>query len=221
MKVAIYIRTSTDEQSPELQLKDCESINNYGQYELFKDKQSAWKDNKEREDFEKLKVKIKKRQVIHVIVWDLDRIYRNRTKLRAFFEFCKIYDCKIHSYRQEWLEDVHKIPPPWNEIIHDFMLQIMGWMGEDESKKKSDRVKMAVRKKRKGTYSYKGNKWGRKSLSTFKQNQLKEYVRTNPTISLRGIAKNLDLSKSVVHKYLTEYKLKKMEMEQIFNFLFI
>ena len=93
MITAIYIRTSTNEQSPELQLNDCKSINNYGQYELFKDKQSAWKDNKEREDFEKLKVKIKKRQIIHLIVWDLDRIYRNRIKLKAFFEFCKIYDC--------------------------------------------------------------------------------------------------------------------------------
>jgi DNA invertase Pin-like site-specific DNA recombinase len=217
MITAIYIRTSTEEQNPELQLNDCESINKYGQYELFKDKQSAWKDYKEREDFEKLKIKIKKRQIIHLIVWDLDRIYRNRTKLKAFFEFCKVYDCKIHSYRQEWLEDVHKIPPPFNEIIHELLIQIMGWMAEDESKKKSDRVKMAIRKKIKGTYSYKGNKWGRKSLSTFKQNQLKKYIEENPNISIRGIASNLELSKSVVHKYITKYKLKKMEIEQSIN----
>jgi len=203
----IYIRTSTEDQNPENQLKDCESINKYGQYELFMDKQSAWKDNIERDNFEIIKIKIKNRKVEHLIVWDLDRLYRNRKNLKAFFEFCKVYNCKIHSFRQEWLENLSELPSPFNEIFYEFLLQVMGWMAEDESTKKSERVKAAVRKKGKSTLSYKGNKWGRKSLSTQKLNKIRELQN----LSLRKIADELNISKSVVHKYLKEIRKEKIQ----------
>ena len=54
------------------------------------------------------------------------------------------------------------MPEPFNEAMHDFMLQIFGWWAEEESNRISDRVKLAVRIKDNQTYSYKGNKWGRK-----------------------------------------------------------
>ena len=131
----IYIRTSTEEQNPQNQIKDCEKVLNE-EYALFEDKQSAYKDNKERESFEKVRKLIKSGKVNHFIVWDLDRIYRNRIKLKQFFEFCKMYKCNIHSFNQDWLEQLNKIPAPFNEIMHDLMLNLMGWLGEDESKKK-------------------------------------------------------------------------------------
>jgi len=176
---AVYIRTSTEEQNPENQLKDIETIAGKD-YILFKDKQSAWKEDKEREAFEKLKKEITKRKINDIYVWDLDRIYRNRKKLKQFFEFCKLYKCKIHSYRQQWLEELHKIPEPFNEIMHELMLNIMGWLAEEESQKKSERIRMAVRKENGITKSYKGNKWGRKALKLEKQiielyNQGKKY----------------------------------------------
>ena len=40
----IYLRTSTEEQNPENQLKDCLFINNFGEFVLFEEKQSAFKD---------------------------------------------------------------------------------------------------------------------------------------------------------------------------------
>ena len=165
MKTIIYIRTSSVEQNPKNQLKDCLSINKYGKYELIEDKQSAWKDHIERQGFNELKKSIKQKRINHLIVWDLDRIFRNRKRLIVFFEYCRLYNCKIHSFRQEWLENLNKIPEPFNEIMHSLMLQIMGWLAEEESNKKSQRVKAAVRKKDGITKSYKGNKWGRKALS--------------------------------------------------------
>ncbi len=161
MKTIIYIRTSTQEQNPENQLADCISINDYGEYEVVEEKQSAYKDSK-RSKFEKIKQQIKTNTIQHLICWDLDRLYRNRKKLIQFFELCKMYNCKIHSYRQEWLEQLHKIPEPFNDIMHALMLNLMGWLAEDESKKKSDRISRAVRRKDGVTKSYKGNKWGRK-----------------------------------------------------------
>ena len=160
----IYIRTSTEEQTPELQLNDCEALTNklsLNDCQVISEQQSAFRDIA-RDKFESIREAIKKQEVKTLICWDLDRLYRNRQKLIEFFEFCKIYHCKIYSARQDWLESLNKMPEPFNEIMFNFMLSIMGWLAEEESSKKSMRVKNAVRKETGITKSYKGNKWGRK-----------------------------------------------------------
>ena len=214
---AIYIRTSTGEQTPELQLRDIQSFFNVQtNFNLFTDKQSAFKDNKDRGEFEQLKKDIKYGVVSDLYIWDLDRLYRNRLKLIEFFQFCKAYKCKIHSFRQNWLEDIHKMPSPWNEIVHDLLLQIMGWLAEEESIKKSQRVKMALKKDENGvTVSHKGNKWGRRNISKQAISKVLELRKENPSISIRDIAKQIlitdknknmkAISKSVVHKILVEF----------------
>ncbi len=168
--IIIYLRTSTGEQNPENQLKDCMTlmIGVKEENKILEEKQSAFKDEN-REVFESIKDDIKQKKVNHLIVWDLDRLFRNRKKLIEFFEFCKIYKTKVHSFRQQWLEQLNNIPEPFNEIMHGLMLQIMGWLAEEESKKKSERVKNAVRTNEGITKSYKGNKWGRKKLKLDEQ----------------------------------------------------
>jgi len=211
MKV-IYNRTSTDEQNPENQLKDCKSMIS-GQSTVFQEQISAWKDNIIRPEFNKIKNLIKNKQVTDLYVWDLDRLYRNRIKVKNFFEFCKAYNCQIHSFRQVWLEDIHKIPNPWNEIVYDLLINVMGWIAEDESTKKSQRVKSAIRKKRGKTYSYKGNKWGRESNVTYRLIQEVLELKAKGE-SIREIAKKVyiydknrnkkNISKSLVHKILSD-----------------
>ena len=197
----IYIRTSTIEQNPENQLKDCESINSFGEYELIEDKQSAWKDNVERDGFERLKKLIKSRKVNHLIVWDFDRLYRNRIKFKQFLEFLRMYKVKLHSSRQQWLEDLHKVPEPWNDIMYDLLINIYGHIAQDESDKKSKRVKAAVRKKDGITKSYKGNRWGRKSLSSKKVKMIRDLHKQKKNI--RTISQELNISLGVVHKYIS------------------
>ncbi len=219
MKIALYIRTSTEEQAPENQIRDIETISGTD-YILFKDKQSAWKDNIERENFEKLRKQIKLKNISDLYVWDLDRLFRNRQKLIEFFEFCKIYNCKVHSYRQQWLEELNNIPEPFNEMMFNLMLQIMGWLAEEESKKKSERVKLAVRKKKGKTVSYKGNKWGRKSLSTQKKNKLKELYKNNLKMSIRDISQELNMGIGTVHKYIAKIKQENstnLEVQELSN----
>lgn len=166
MKTIIYIRTSTEDQNPENQLKDCLSLLKNDEYEIIEDKQSAWKEHKEREGFNKVKNEIKKQKLQKLIVWDLDRIYRNRKNLVDFFKLCEINKCQIHSFRQKWLIQINEMPSPWNEIIQDLMIQIIGWLAQDESDKKSERIRNAMRVKKSGVYSYKGNRWGRKEISS-------------------------------------------------------
>ena len=161
----VYIRTSTDDQEPENQIREIETISGKD-YLLFQDKQSAWKDNKEREEFERLRLIIKRSKGGDLYVWDWDRLFRNRKKLKEFFQFCAIYKCKIHSFRQIFFESFYEIPAPFDEIMQELFLNLLGWLAEDESVKKSARVKAAVRRvPGKATVSHRGNKWGRKKIN--------------------------------------------------------
>jgi DNA invertase Pin-like site-specific DNA recombinase len=201
---AIYIRTSSDDQKPENQITDIEKISGK-EYSLYKDQQSAWKDTVERDAFNSLLKEIKERKITDLYVWDIDRIYRNRAKLLGFFEMCKMYGCNVWSYRQGFLNEIQQLTLPKGfEFIKEMMinnfLQFLGWIAEDESNKKSDRVKAAIRVKEDGIYSYKGNKWGRDRISTYKKNLIAK-LRSEGK-SIRDIAKEAKLSIGVVHKYI-------------------
>jgi DNA invertase Pin-like site-specific DNA recombinase len=204
-KAIIYLRTSTEEQNPENQLKDCEALAvrlSLINWEVIPEKQSAFKDI-DREKFELIREAIKKGEIKDLIVWDLDRLFRNRKKLIEFFEFCKVYDCKIHSFRQDWFESLNKIPEPFNEIMFNFMLSIMGWLAEDDSKRKSMRVKNAVRKETGVTLSRKGNKWGRRTIVSDKNKRRAQELRKQG-LSLSKIGEQMKLSKSSVFKLLAD-----------------
>jgi DNA invertase Pin-like site-specific DNA recombinase len=214
---AVYIRTSTEDQEPENQIKDIETISGR-EYQLFQDKQSAWKDDKERTDFETLKRLILNRKIEELYVWDWDRLFRNRKRLKEFFQFCSIYKCNIHSYRQKFYEDLYKVPSPFNEIMQNIVLDLLGWMAEDESLKKSGRVKNAVRRvEGKPTMSYKGNKWGRKTLSTQKINKIIELSKVVPKLCLRAIAEQSGASIGSVHKIMSEITREKVSELNIQN----
>jgi len=185
---AIYLRTSTQDQTPELQLKDILSICPED-YTVFTEQASAWKENSDRPEFEKIKSLIAKGQVKNLYCWDLDRLYRNRTKLKEFFVLCKAYGCKIWSFRQGWMQDINNIPAPFNEIVSELLINITGWMAEDESNKKSDRIRNAMRTTEYGTFSYKGNAWGRKPISIHAKNKILELHQQG--LSIRKIAEQV------------------------------
>ena len=214
---AIYIRTSTEEQNPENQLKDIYTLADLKEATLFQDKQSAWKDNVERITFAEVIRLIKKGQISDLYVWDWDRLYRNRVKLKEFFTLCKLFKCKVHSFRQNFMEDIHRMPDPFNTMMEDMLINFLGWIAEDESKKKSERIKIAVRKVKGETQSYKGNRWGRKGLSKQARDKIIELFLEGATI--RDIAskvqitdknKNMrNVSLGVVHKTITRFKAEK------------
>ncbi|MFH1456324.1 MAG: recombinase family protein [archaeon] len=212
MDTIIYLRTSTEDQNPQNQLKDCMTLCQVEDYLVVEEQKSAFKDDKKRTEFNKILNGIKKRECQHLIVWDFDRIYRNRVKLKGFFELCKSYGCQIHSFRQQWIEQLNNMVPPWNEIMFEFLIQVFGWIAEDESQKKSDRIKNAVRHKNGVTKSCYGNRWGRKPLS--KQTIKKVLDLHKLGISIRAIAQLVNywdksgnkkpLSKSAVHKIIKQ-----------------
>jgi len=224
----IYERTSTKEQHPELQHKDNVEFCKEKGLEIVETKAeqgSAWK-NKKREIWDYVVEKAKKEK-LNIVLWRYDRAFRNR---KEFFKFMKImfevYDVKIYSVKEPsiltfWnmIEKSYTDNPVINELIKgifmalwDFLIQQAGEQAEEESTKKSERVKLAVRREEGITKSYKGNKWGRKSLSNQTKNKIiklreqgKSYNEICKLVTYSDKNNNpKNVSKGIVHKILHE-----------------
>jgi DNA invertase Pin-like site-specific DNA recombinase len=88
------------------------------------------------------------------------------------------------------------LPPPWNEILKDFMVNVFGWIAEEESNTKSQRVRAAYK-------NHDGKKWGRpkKDIKTQKVLRLRQQGE-----SLRSIGKQLGVSRTTVSRILKRHK---------------
>ena len=182
MNTIIYLRTSTKDQNPKLQEQECIEFSKrigLNVIETVSEQGSAYKLEKIRPKWNYV-VNRAKKEKLNIVVWRYDRSFRNREE---FFKFMKVmfevYGTKVYSVKEpsilsfwEMLDESHSDNPVFNELLNgifkaiwDFMIQQAGEEAEEESRKKSERVKLAVVKEvGKPTKSYKGNKWGRKSL---------------------------------------------------------
>jgi DNA invertase Pin-like site-specific DNA recombinase len=205
MKVALYIRVSTDEQDTDTQLAQVREIAPEDAV-VFSEKQSAWKDNvKARPVFTELKERIVHGEFSALYVWDFDRLHRRRVDAIAFMQLCEHYGCKVYSYRQRWFQEIDKTPAPWNGILRRFLFEILAWVAEEESSRKSDRIKKAVVRKDGLTQSYRGEKWGRPKLNI---DEKRIMALRSAGSSIRYIAKDLGVSRGLVHKTLTKMSVK-------------
>jgi len=213
MKAIIYLRTSTEDQEPENQKKEClEFAKNRGYEvtEVLLEKLSGYKQI-DRPEYDKAKEMARKGEIKAVIVWALDRWVRNRDTLLEDVTILKNYGCKIHSVRDSWIEAIN-IEGPLGRTINDFLLGLISSLAEMESEHKSNRVKLATRKRNNITYSYRGKKWGRKPISKQAINKVIELRKEG--LSLREISKQVtyagknnqvkNVSLALVHKILKE-----------------
>ena len=234
---AIYLRTSTKEQNPENQLKDCiafcEKIG-ISEYEVFSEQKSAWRREKNRDVFDNLVKDLEKGRYAVLVVWRYDRIYRNMKKFTRFMEaMFMVHGVKIYSVKEEWITElwdivnsdvVDNLPSPFDEVIKDqfilhwrTMIKIAGKIGEDESAKRSERTKSAVRKNKKGeTVSYKNNKWGRPAKKLNKFEVIKKYLE--PGMDLRKTAEFFGVkSQNTIRKYISDEIVEKKRAQHEYH----
>jgi len=215
----VYLRASTDEQDTENQRVALQKMVP-GHAEWHSESSSAWRSDSEksRPVFAALRERVLHGEIDHFYVWDLDRLYRNRRRLVAFFKLCTARGTKIISFRQPWLSQIVEMPEPWNEIVQDLMVQVLGWLAEDESQKRSDRVRASMRERADGTVvSRNGRKWGRPGLAKQTRRRVIEtYQAHDEALSMRELASLVvrydkhgnakPISKSTVHKIIREYE---------------
>lgn len=166
-KAVVYLRTSTEEQSPKKQLKACKDFaknKGYEVVEVLEEKVSAYKKNVDRPKYEKVKSMAHKGRVDAVIVWALDRWVRDRKTLLQDVTVLKELGVKLHSVREDFLEMIN-IDGPIGNTIRQFLVGLIGSLSELESRRKSERVKMAFR-------NHKGRKWGRPKVHTNRKQEV-------------------------------------------------
>jgi len=232
-QVNLYERTSTKDQNPQLQHKDninfCKS-RNLNIAMTFSEKLSAYKNEgnlDKRKEWNKC-VESAKQNKRDIVLWKYDRCFRNRKEFYIFMrEMFEIHNLKVYSVTEPSILSLWNMVKTFdnvqNEMIKNFLkgiikeiwkllIQQAGETAEEESKKKGERVKLAIRKQNGITKSYKGNKWGRKSLS---KNVIKEVIKKHKLgMSIRQIAQSVCywdknnnqkfISKSAVHKILQQ-----------------
>jgi len=230
-KAIIYNRVSTTEQNPELQVKECEDFCKSKGWEvvgILQEHASAFKDESKREKFNLMLSKAEKKEFDIIVVWNMDRFSRQPEEevLKLVKKLNLFYAVSVVAVRgdlwSELLESISKIKEMGfvGEALSEFLEKIIRGLefqrAYRESQTKSERVRLAVRRKEgEKTRSYKGKKWGRKSINS---DRLKEKVRELKAqgLSFRDIQRHEEVyyydknknkkkpSLATIHSYLNE-----------------
>jgi len=203
--------------------------------EVVSEQGSAYKLEKIRPKWEEV-IKRAKKEKLNIIVWRYDRAFRNREEFYKFMKVMfEVYNVKVYSVKEpsilsfwDMLGKSHSENPIFDELLNgifkalwDFMINQAGEEAEEESRKKSDRVKLAVRKVNGITKSYKGKKWGRKKQPKAEVQILKLHKEGK---KMREICEEVYywdkhhhkkfVSLGFVHKLLAENQLTKSSQNQ-------
>ena len=190
-KVGLYGRVSTTDkgQDPELQLRDLRTYANARGWKVFGeyvDKgESGAKDR--RPELDRLMEDARKRRIDGILVWKLDRFGRSLKSLVTTLEELRALGIQFVSYT----ENLDFSTPAGRA-----MANLIGVFAEFERDLIRERVKAGIQNAKS-----KGIRVGRRPLI---DERLLRTVRDrrDKGMSLRGISKELGVSKSLVHKSL-------------------
>lgn len=152
MRVAVYLRVSTDSQTVDNQRPDIESyLKSHGIPEsnvtYYSENESAWKAGHQTE-LARLKEDIRsgKRKYDLFLVWAFDRLSRQGgIALIKEYEFFMRYGIKVISLKEQWSDIPQEFVP--------VMLALFGYLAEMESKRRSERIRAGnARKARDGKW---------------------------------------------------------------------
>ena len=190
MKVAIYVRVSTNEQTTENQLRELTEWADRAGHEVVRiyddNGVSGAKGREYRKEFDKLLKGAVRREFDLVAAWSVDRLGRSLQDLVGFLQ--ELHGAGVDLYLHQQALDT---TTPSGKA----MFQMMGVFAEFERSMISERVKAGLaRTKAKGT------RLGRPKASTECENQILE-LRSNGMGILR-IGKKLGVGTSTVQRVL-------------------
>lgn len=145
MKVAIYARVSTDDQTVESQLEPLKAmISARGDelVEVYAENESAWKKGHQKE-LKRLMDDARLSKFRRVYVWALDRLTREGIeRLFAIIRRLQEFGVDLISREESWTE----YPSEFKDILY----AVVGFVANFESKRRSDRMRAwhAMKKKK-------------------------------------------------------------------------
>jgi len=139
MKVAIYARVSTGEQTETNQVPILETWAKQRRYEIFsiyRDVGSAWQKTDQRE-LRRLIEDARRGKFEVVMVWALDRLSRGGIGKTFFIlDTLKKYNVRVISQQESWTDVSSELQP--------LLFSIFAWIAEQESKRISERTKSGM-----------------------------------------------------------------------------
>lgn len=148
MKAAVWIRVSTGGQEAANQLPEVEAFCQHHGYEIaarYEASESAWNGGKDGGEYQRTLELVMddawrgKFQVL--VVWALDRITRGGAEdtLRILREL-RQRGCTLVSVKESWLNN--------SPQVQDVLVAFAGWMAQQESSRRSERIKAALARRR-------------------------------------------------------------------------
>ena len=149
--VAIYIRVSNTEQTEESQRQPCIDYckeHGWNIIKVYSDHAKSAYKNVRRPQYEKVLASVRQKSIDHIVVWSLDRwCRRGPRELRSTIDYLASYGVQLHSVKEQWIESIN-MPGSLGQTFKDFMIGIVGWLAEQESTRKSERVKESLKYQR-------------------------------------------------------------------------
>ncbi len=145
MKVAIYVRVSTNEARQDLNnqlnpLKKMVEALNFEIYKIYEDYASGGNSN--RPKFQQMLNDAKKRKFDLVFVWALDRFSREGIlNTLSYLKILKRHNVALKSLQESWLDTR-------DEGMGELLIAIFSWVGQQESKRLSERIKAGQKGKK-------------------------------------------------------------------------
>lgn len=195
IRAALYARCSTLDkgQDPELQLSPlreyCQRRGLTVSGEYVDNGISGTKDH--RPQLDRLLEAARKRQIDLILVWKLDRFGRSLKQLVTSLDELSNLGIGFISYQ----DNIDLTTPQGRLMFH-----IIGAMAEFERELIRERVKAGIENARR-----KGKRIGRKPVAPIDIEKAIQLHKQDPLLSIRGIAKKIKLSKSLVGKVLKEH----------------
>lgn len=195
MNNIIYLRVSSEDgrQDETNQLNDCMRLfNDLGLEgcDIYKERTSAYKD-KAMPELDKIFSLVYQNKVSNLILWDMSRLTRKGVD-DTISKWRILTDYNVNTYFVKHPE--LNMMNNQNEIgkaMKISFIAMLGAMNKIESMIKSERVKIA--------YQNRKNKWGRKEIKINRFEVLRKY---NELKSIRKVAEQFNVSRSVIHRII-------------------
>ncbi len=196
MKVAIYVRVSTQHQTTENQLVELHEVCDRNDWEIveeYNETISGTKGINERTELNRLLIDAGRKKFDKVVVWSVDRVGRSMKHLVTVLSQLKDLGCDIYSYKQA----IDTSTTMGSSFFH-----MVGIFAELENNMRKERQKIGIRRALEN-----GAKFGRKSIMTDKLVKSVVDLR-NQGQSIRKIASALKISTGTVQNACAKMVVK-------------
>jgi DNA invertase Pin-like site-specific DNA recombinase len=192
MATAIYARVSTKEQTTDNQIEQLKQVAakaGWSVSAVHADVMSGAKGRQQRPELDAMLKAVTRREVNRVMVWSVDRLGRSLQDLVSTMQEVQAAGADLYLHQQS----IDTSTPAGKALF-----QMCGVFAEFEREMIRERVKAGLERTK-----AKGTKLGRRPIAPIKVDKVKQMKQENPSLSVRKLAKMMELSPTSIQNILS------------------